>query len=205
MRIGVLALQGASQEHLLCLSRLGIQGISVKAPQHLEGVDALIIPGGESTTISMLLESSGVAEPLAERLARGMPAFGTCAGMILLAHEVIDGRADQLRFDAVDISVRRNGFGRQVASFEADLSSHSLGGEPIEAVFIRAPLVERVGDEVEVLASVEMADGHPAPAMCRQGNVLVTAFHPELSRDDRVHRLFLEMVEHSLASTQKGA
>jgi len=205
MRLGVLALQGASQEHSLCLARLGVRASSVKTPPQLESVDALVIPGGESTTISMLLESSGLAQPLAASIDRGMAVFGTCAGMILLAREVTDGRADQLRFNAIDISVRRNGFGRQGASFESFLDSHTLGGGAIEAVFIRAPLVERVGDGVEVLASVETGDGRLVPAMCRQGNVLVTAFHPELSRDDRVHRLFLEMVEQSLASTQKGA
>jgi pyridoxal 5'-phosphate synthase pdxT subunit len=201
----VLALQGASQEHIAAFSRLGVEAAAVKTPEQLAAVDALVMPGGESTTISMLLESSGLAEPLGARLRAGMATFGTCAGMILLAREVTDGRPDQLRFDAIDIGVRRNGFGRQAASFEAFLDSHSLGGGPLEAVFIRAPLVERVGTEVEVLASVDGPDGGLHPALCRQGNVLVAAFHPELSRDDRVHRLFLEMVEQSLAAIEKGA
>ncbi len=186
-------------------SRLGVEAVPVKTPEQLALVDALVMPGGESTTISMLLESSGLAEPLAARLHAGMATFGTCAGMILLAREVTDGRSDQLRFDAIDISVKRNGFGRQSASFEAFLEGHRLGGGPLEAVFIRAPLVERVGAEVEVLASVNSPAGGVHPALCRQGNVLVAAFHPELSMDDRVHRLFLEMVEQSLAAIEKGA
>jgi len=145
-----------------------------------------VLPGGESTTMSMLLESAGLFDPLAARLAEGLPTLGTCAGMILLGSEILDGRADQRCFGAVDISVRRNAFGRQVDSFEADLPLSDLEGDPFRAVFIRAPFVERAGPEVEVLATV---DGHPV--LCRQGAVTVTAFHPELSNDLRLHDHFL--------------
>jgi 5'-phosphate synthase pdxT subunit len=139
--------------------------------------------------MSMLLESSGLFEPVAERLEAGMPAFGTCAGMILLGREILDGRDDQRCFDAVDIAVRRNAFGRQVDSFESDLDVAGVAGRPLHAVFIRAPVVEAVGDEVEVLAKV---DGQPV--LCRQGHVLVAAFHPELGDDPRLHELFIDEV-----------
>jgi pyridoxal 5'-phosphate synthase pdxT subunit len=145
-----------------------------------------VLPGGESTTMSMLLDSSGLRDPIAERLRDGMPAFGTCAGMILLAGEVIDGRPDQRSFGVIDIAVRRNAFGRQVDSFEADLDVDGLTGGPFPAVFIRAPVVERAAQEVEVLATV---DGRPV--LCRQGPTMVAAFHPELSDDLRLHQLFL--------------
>src|SRR5687767_14931312 len=155
-------------------------------PDHLAGVDALVLPGGESTTMSLLLQSSGLFDPIAERLADGMPAFGTCAGMILLATDVLDGRPDQRSFGVVDIAVRRNAFGRQADSFETDLDVAGVPDAPVPAVFIRAPFVEAVGKDVEVLATV---DGHPV--VCRQGSVLVAAFHPELSGDLRLHRSFL--------------
>ena len=189
MKIGVLALQGASASHCAMLARLGAEPVAVRSQAELDEVDALVIPGGESTTISMLLESSGLFDPLARRLSAGMPAFGTCAGMILLSSEILDGRADQRSFGALDAEVRRNAFGRQVDSFEADLDIAGLEGEPFRAVFIRAPVVEQVGPEVEVLASV--ADH---PVLCRQGSVLVSAFHPELGDDPRLHELFLEKV-----------
>lgn len=183
-------------------------------PSDLEGVGAVVIPGGESTTMSHLLGTSGLFEPLAARLADGMPAFGTCAGMILLAAEVLDGREDQRFFSAIDISVRRNAFGRQVASFEADLDIDldsgglDAGGpysggldEPFHAVFIRAPWVERTGDSVEVLAEVSPASNtstgggvNSVPVLCRSGPILVSSFHPELTADDRIHRMFLDMV-----------
>jgi len=164
----------------------------VRRPAHLEGVDALVIPGGESTTISMLLERAEMFDPVAERLAAGMPALGTCAGMILLASEVSDGRPDQRWFGTLDISVRRNGYGRQVDSFEADVPVDAIGGEPFRAVFIRAPVVERAGPQVEVLATVARS-GQPAhPVLCRQGSAVVSAFHPELTADARIHALWLE-------------
>ncbi len=185
-KIGVLALQGDVREHVSALVALGADVVEVRTPQDLAGIDGLVLPGGESTTMSLLLESSGLFEPIAERLAEGMAAFGTCAGMILLAGEVLDGRPDQRFFGVVDITVRRNAFGRQVDSFEAALDVEGVAAGPVDAVFIRAPFVERAGDDVDVLATV---DGHPV--LCRQGNVLVAAFHPELSQDLRIHDLFV--------------
>lgn len=193
--MGVLALQGDVREHCRALQEVGAQPVEVRTPEALDSVASLVLPGGESTTMSLLLESSGLLEPLRSRLASGMPAFGTCAGMILLASEVVDGRADQHALAAIDISVRRNAFGRQVDSFETDLDVDGLGGDgldgPLHAVFIRAPVVERVGAGVEVLASVEFPDGSSHPVVCRQGAVLVAAFHPEISGDLRLHREFL--------------
>lgn len=182
----MLALQGASGLHVRALRRLRAEPLEVRTPEQLDDVDALVLPGGESTTMSMLLESSGLFDPLAARLDEGMPVFGTCAGMILLATDVLDGRPDQRSFGAVDIAVRRNAFGRQVDSFEASIDVLGLSGGPFPAVFIRAPFVERAGAGVEVLASV---DGHPV--VCRQGAVTVTAFHPELADDLRLHETFL--------------
>jgi 5'-phosphate synthase pdxT subunit len=187
VKVGVLALQGAVGLHAAALERLGAVAVPIRGASALAAVDALVLPGGESTTISMLLERSGLAEPLAERLAGGLPVFGTCAGMILLAREVLDGRSDQRAFAAIDIAVRRNAFGRQVDSFEADLAISGLDRE-FHAVFIRAPVVEQTGPGVEVLATV---DGHPV--LCRQGPVLVAAFHPELAGDDRLHAAFLRL------------
>jgi 5'-phosphate synthase pdxT subunit len=184
-KVGVLALQGDVREHARVLADLGADAVEVRAPEHLGGVDALVLPGGESTTMSLLLDSAGLFEPIAERLAAGMPALGTCAGMILLAREVLDGRADQRCFGTIDIAVRRNGYGRQVDSFETDVAVAGLE-EPFHAVFIRAPVVERAGEGVEVLAVV---DGDPV--LCRQGAVLVAAFHPELSGDVRIHDLLI--------------
>ncbi len=186
MKVGVLALQGAFAAHAAVLRTLGAEPREVRTPADLREVDALVLPGGESTTMSMLLTSAGLIDPLADRLAAGMPAFGTCAGMILLGAEILDGRDDQACFGAVDISVRRNAFGRQVDSFEADLELADLPDGPFRAVFIRAPFVERAGADVEVLATV---DGHPV--LCRQGAVTVAAFHPELSDDLRLHDHFL--------------
>ena len=186
--VGVLALQGASGLHLEMLERLGVGCRAVRTPADLGEVDGLIIPGGESTTISKLLDANELFEPLRARLDSGMPALGTCAGMILLADAIIDGRSDQRPLAAIDIDVRRNAFGRQFDSFEADLPVSGLD-LPLHAVFIRAPLVERVGVGVEVLASV---DGRPV--CCRQGAVMVSSFHPELSDDPRLHELFLSHV-----------
>jgi len=185
-KVGVLALQGDVAEHVTALLAVGAHPVEVRVPEDMAGLDALVFPGGESTTMSRLLESSGLFDALAERLAAGMPAFGTCAGMILLATEVVDGRPDQRSFGAIDLAVRRNGYGRQVDSFERALPVSALAGGPLDAVFIRAPVVERVGRGVEVLAAV---DG--SPVLCRQGSVLVAAFHPELSGDLRLHQLFV--------------
>lgn len=187
MKVGVLALQGAFAAHARCLRALGAEAREVRTPEDLAAVDALVLPGGESTTMSMLLESTALFDPIAERLRAGMPTLGTCAGMILLGAEILDGRADQRCFGAVDIAVRRNAFGRQIDSFEADLLLRDLDGPAFRAVFIRAPFVERTGPDVEVLATV---DGHPV--LCRQGAVTVAAFHPELSDDLRLHDRFLK-------------
>jgi 5'-phosphate synthase pdxT subunit len=186
-KVGVLALQGAVTEHAQTLAELGAEPVEVRGPEHLAGIDAIVMPGGESTTMSMLLESSGLFEPLHRQLREGLPAFGTCAGMILLASEVLDGRPDQRSFGVLDVAVRRNAFGRQIDSFEADLEVTGLPGGAFPAVFIRAPVVERTGGDVEVLATV---DG--APVLVRQGAVLAAAFHPELSGDFRLHQLFVK-------------
>ncbi|HML00151.1 MAG TPA: pyridoxal 5'-phosphate synthase glutaminase subunit PdxT [Acidimicrobiales bacterium] len=195
MLVGVLALQGDVAEHSAALADLGVWSRPVRRPEDLADLDGIILPGGESTTMSVLLQSSGLDEPLGKELERGLPAFGTCAGMILLASSLSGGRPDQRCYGAIDLGVRRNGFGRQLDSFEADLAVPVLEGGPLHAVFIRAPLVERVGEAVEVLATVDhqAVDG-PAPVLCRQGPVLVSAFHPELTDDRRLHALFVSMV-----------
>jgi len=185
----VLALQGGFASHARALRSLGAEPHEVRTPDDLASVDALVMPGGESTAMSLLLESSGLFDPLAKRLADGMAVFGTCAGMILLATDVVDGRADQRSFGAVDLTVRRNGYGRQVDSFETDVDVVGLDDGPFHAVFIRAPLVERAGAGVDVLAT---HDGHPV--LARQGRVVVASFHPELSDDGRLHARFLEEV-----------
>ena len=185
MQVGVLALQGAFAAHSDCLTSIGVQSIEVRTPEQLSCVDALLMPGGESSTMSQLLESSGLFDPIAARIADGMPVFGTCAGMILLASEILDGRSDQRNFSAIDISVRRNAFGRQVDSFEATIKS-SVGD--FQGVFIRAPRIERVGDQVEILGSI-----NDEPVLVRQGNVLAASFHPELSNDARLHEYFVSI------------
>lgn len=187
-RIGVLALQGAVEPHQRALVALGATTRQVRTATDLAGVDALVIPGGESTTMSKLLAQSDLGVALGERLAVGMPAMGTCAGMILLAAEVADGRADQHSYGVIDLSVRRNAFGRQQDSFETDLDVHGFD-TPFHAVFIRAPRVERIGDGVETLADL---DGEAV--LCRNETVLVSTFHPELTTDPRIHERFLEMV-----------
>ncbi len=190
-KIGILALQGASARHAEAVSALGAHPVEVRRPEDLAGVEAVILPGGESTTVSRLLATSGLDDALAERLADGLPAFGTCAGMILLAAEILDGRPDQRCFGAVDVGVRRNAFGRQVDSFEVPLAVSGLVGGDFPATFIRAPVVERVGEGVEVLATITPPVGGVQPVLCRQGPVLVAAFHPELSDDLRLHQAFL--------------
>ncbi len=186
MKVGILALQGAVREHAEVLDALGVETVPVRTPAALEPIDALILPGGESTTIGRLLDTSGLLEPLRARLADGLAVLGTCAGVILLATDVLDGRADQPRLDALDVTVRRNGYGRQRQSFEADLEVPALGPRPLRGVFIRAPLIEAAGPDVEVLAR---HDDHPV--LVRRGPVWGTTFHPELSGDLRVHERFL--------------
>jgi len=192
VKVGVLALQGDFREHALALIEAGAEPVEVRRPEELAAVDAMVLPGGESTTLSMLLDSSGLRPALQERLDEGLPAFGTCAGMILLANQVLDGRPDQQSFGVVDMAVRRNGFGRQLDSFETELSVAGWR-EPLHAVFIRAPRVEQVGTSVEVLASVPDGRGSTTPVLCRSGHHLVASFHPELTGDARVHELFLSM------------
>ena len=184
--VGVLALQGAFAAHAESLTRVGARTAEVRTPAHLEGVDALVMPGGESSTMSNLLASSGLFDPIAERIADGMPVFGTCAGMILLSSEVLDGRDDQRCFSAIDISVRRNAFGRQVDSFETDIPT-TVG--MFHGVFIRAPRIERVGGSVEVLGSLG-----DEPVLVRNESVLAASFHPELAGDDRLHDYFVSTV-----------
>ena len=187
MKVGVLALQGAAELHLEALRSVGAAAVAVRRPDQLADVDRLILPGGESTTISMMLDANGLTEPLAERLAGGMPTLGTCAGLLLLAAEVIDGRDDQRCFGALDVRARRNAYGPQTESFEAPLAVAALGPEPMTAIFIRSPIVERTGPGVEVLARL---DGRAV--LCRQGSAWGCTFHPELSGDLRLHRLFCE-------------
>lgn len=184
-KVGVLALQGAFVAHERALRQLGVTTEQVRTPAHLAEVQALVMPGGESTTMSKLLVTSGIFDALQTRLATGLPVFGTCAGMILLAADVLDGRPDQRSFAAIDIAVRRNGYGRQVDSFETDIAVSGLAA-PFHAVFIRAPKVERAGNAVEVLAEHE-----GVPVLARQANVMVASFHPELTPDARLHELFL--------------
>ncbi len=201
MTIGVLALQGDVREHAAALADLGELARLVRRPSDLDGLAGIVLPGGESTTLSLLLESSGLFDPLAAALRSGLPVLGTCAGMILLASDVRDGRPDQHRFDMIELTVRRNGYGRQLASFECDLDIEldGLAGEPLHAVFIRAPVVEAYGPDVEVLAALPVVPdgsaGAPSPVICRQGPVLATAFHPELTEDRRLHRLFVDMTK----------
>jgi 5'-phosphate synthase pdxT subunit len=185
-KIGVLALQGDVREHVLAVAELGAHPVEIRQPEDLAGIDGIILPGGESTTMALLLDSAELRRPLAERLNDGMPVFGT---MILLAAEVLDGRPDQGSFGVIDISVRRNAFGRQRDSFETEVDIPAIGPDAVHAVFIRAPVVERVGPAVEVLATIEPARQAVA---CRQGPVMVTSFHPELSGDLRLHDLFLK-------------
>ena len=187
-RVGVLALQGAFREHLRALDDVGLEGVEVRRAAELDGLDGLVIPGGESTTISKLMESYGLEQPIRDLHDRGAPVFGTCAGMILVSRDAVDGLPGQRYLGLIDLDVRRNAFGRQVASFEAPVTLHGES-EPLTGVFIRAPWIERAGEGVEVLAEHE---GHPVAA-CQAG-VLVTAFHPELTGDRRLHRRFAEMV-----------
>ncbi len=196
MTIGVLALQGDVREHLGAFAELGESVREVRRPDDLAGLSGLVVPGGESTTLSLLLGSSGLTGPLDEALQAGLPVFGTCAGMILLATSVLDGRPDQVSFGVIDLTIRRNGYGRQIASFESEVLVAGLGDEPVPAVFIRAPVVESSGSAVQVLATLPGSGDDPGrPVVCRQGGVLVAAFHPELTADRRLQRLFVEMTK----------
>lgn len=187
MRVGVLALQGDFREHAMALQVLGADPVLVRRPTDLDGLDALVIPGGESTTIGKLADWHGLVGPLREVIGGGLPTLGTCAGMIFLAGSTAEGH-DQVQLGVLDVVVRRNAFGRQVDSFEADIPVDGLADD-IRAVFIRAPWIEKVGDGVEVLAEI---DGHPV--LVRQGSILATSFHPELTGDGRLHTLLLDMV-----------
>jgi 5'-phosphate synthase pdxT subunit len=192
--VGVLALQGDVREHLRMLDKSGATASAVRRPAELAAVDALVIPGGESTTIGRLARVFELWEPLRDRLAAGMPAFGTCAGMILLADRIEDGATGQQTFGGLDIVARRNAFGRQVASFEADVAFEALD-EPVHAVFIRAPWVESIGAGVEILAQVSSGPAAGRIVAVRHGRLMATSFHPEITGDARVHRLFVEQVE----------
>ena len=196
--VGVLALQGDVREHLVALAGLGVMARPIRRRAELDDLDGIVIPGGESTTICRLLDVFELRAPLAARLAGGLPAFGSCAGMIVLSSQILDGRDDQLPLNAIDIVVRRNAFGRQVDSFETDLDVGGIAGPALRAVFIRAPWVERIGAGVEVLASV---NGHPVAV--RQGAVLATSFHPEVAGDDRLHALFVQII--ASADVEPGA
>jgi 5'-phosphate synthase pdxT subunit len=210
LRVGVLALQGDVREHVAAIESLGARAVKVRRPEELDGVDGLVIPGGESTAIDKLARAFGVAEPLKRKIAEGFPVYGSCAGMILLANEIADpaedlsGRAQET-FGGLDITVRRNAFGRQRESFETDLDFKDIdqSGGPIHAVFIRGPWVERVGDSVEVLAEVDpqhashtaTLGGRSRIVAVRSGNLLATSFHPEVTGERRVHELFIRMIK----------
>ena len=192
--IGVLAVQGDVREHLVALEAAGATGVRVRRPEEIEGIDGLVIPGGESTVMDKLVRTFGLHEPLRARLTGGLPAYGSCAGMIMLADRIADGRDDQQTLGGLNITVRRNAFGRQVDSFEADLHIRELGPEPMRAVFIRAPWVEETGAAVRVLARVESGPAAGRVVAVRQGNLLATSFHPEVTGDHRVHSYFVAMV-----------
>lgn len=202
--IGVLAVQGDVREHLAALTASGATAVTVRRPEELAVVDGLVIPGGESTTMDKLVRVFDLFEPLRARLRDGMPAYGSCAGMIMLADRIVDGRSDQQTLGGLDVTVRRNAFGRQVDSYEEDLTMRGIVGPPLRAVFIRAPWVEQVGEGVEVLAQVSV-DGVGHPVAVRQGGLLATSFHPEVTGDHRVHRLFVELVDASVGAAGRPA
>lgn len=197
-RIGVLAVQGDVREHLHVLQRLGAAVSTVRRPEELAAVDAIVIPGGESTTMDKLVRAFGLHDPLRARLAAGMPAYGSCAGMIMLADRVAGGRDDQQTLGGLDVTVRRNAFGRQVDSFEEDIHLSGIEGAPLRAVFIRAPWVEEHGPGVAVLGRVEAGPAAGRVVAVRQGPVLATSFHPEITGDHRVHAMFVQVVRDSL-------
>jgi 5'-phosphate synthase pdxT subunit len=197
--VGVLAVQGDVREHLFALAACDVLARPVRRPSELAEIDGLVLPGGESTTIDKLTRAFELREPLVSRIKAGLPVFGSCAGMILLADRVEDGVDGQQTFGGIDMTVRRNAFGRQVESFEEDLRFAVLGDPPVRAVFIRAPWVERVSGQVEVLAQVEAGPAAGRIVAVRQGNLFATSFHPEITGDTRVHRYFVEMVRSAAA------
>jgi 5'-phosphate synthase pdxT subunit len=197
-RVGVLALQGDVREHIRVLTAVGAKASLVRRPAELAAVDALVIPGGESTTMYKLAIAFEMLEPIRERLVEGMPAYGSCAGMIMLADRVVDGIEGQVTLGGLDVTVRRNAFGRQVDSFEADVELEPFPGAPFHAVFIRAPWVESLGAQVDVVGRVGSGPAAGRIVAVRQGVLLATAFHPELTGDHRVHALFVEVVREHL-------
>lgn len=188
MRIGILALQGAFREHRLMIEKCGHTACEIRKPAELDDIEGLIIPGGESTTIGKLLVEYGLIDKIKERAGQGMSIYGTCAGMILLAKDIVD--SNQPRLGLMDITVKRNAFGRQLESFEADLAVAEFGSQPVKAVFIRAPYIEKAADNVTIMASVDNKI-----VIARQGKMLVSAFHPELTDDDRLHKYFIAMIK----------
>jgi len=200
--VGVLALQGDVREHLHMLAECDVVARPVRRPSELDDVEALVVPGGESTTMSKLAVEFEVLEPIRKRVAGGMPTYGSCAGMIMLASEILDGRPDQQSFGGIDMSVRRNAFGRQIDSFEVEVPIDGIGGDPFHAVFIRAPWVERVGENVRVLGRVSEGPAAGRIVAVRQQHLLATAFHPELAGDLRVHRYFVEMARAAGQTTE---
>jgi 5'-phosphate synthase pdxT subunit len=196
--IGVLALQGDVREHLAVLRAQGADAVTVRRPEELDGVDGLVLPGGESTTMIKLADRFGLLEPLRKAVSSGLPAYGTCAGMILLADRLLDAPPDQQTVGGLDVTVRRNAFGRQVDSFEGDIDIAGLDGGPLHAVFIRAPWVEEAGAAVDVLGRVVGGPADGRIVAVRQGNVLATSFHPELTGDRRVHAMFVDLVRTSM-------
>lgn len=197
--IGVLAVQGDVREHARSLESLGASTRLVRRPEELDGLDGIVLPGGESTTMDKLLRAFELRDPLRQRLRDGLPAYGSCAGMILLADRVLDATADQQTLGGLDVTVRRNAFGRQVDSFEEDLSMPSIMGEhsePVRAVFIRAPWVESIGPDVQVLGTVSTGPAAGRIVAVREGNLFATSFHPEVTGDHRLHEYFLRMTQH---------
>jgi 5'-phosphate synthase pdxT subunit len=202
--IGVLALQGDVREHLAALREQGAEAVTVRRPEELAGVDGVVLPGGESTTIVKLAARFGLLEPLRAAISDGLPVYGSCAGMILLADRILDAPHDQDTVGGLDVTVRRNAFGRQVDSFESEIAVDGLDGGPMHAVFIRAPWVEQAGEGVQVLGRVVGGAADGRIVAVRQGNLVATSFHPELTGDRRVHAMFTEMVRRHLAE-QAGA
>jgi pyridoxal 5'-phosphate synthase pdxT subunit len=197
IRIGVLALQGDVREHLAVLTRLGAEAVTVRRPAELAGVDGLVLPGGESTTMAKLAVRTGLLDPLRDAVRGGLPVYGTCAGLVLLAERLLDAPPDQPTIGGLDVTVRRNAFGRQAESFESPVPLAGVPGGPLSAVFIRAPWVEEAGPAVEVLGRVGDGPADGRIVAVRQGDVVATSFHPELTGDTRVHQLFIHMVRTS--------